>query len=40
MAFRWRADAAPMVECWLGSFVVFQGVQTNIAEKPYVLVIF
>ena len=27
-AFRWRAD-----ECGLGSFVIFQGVQTNNAKK-------
>ena len=30
----------PNIECWLGSFVVFQGIRTSIAKKPYVFVIF
>ena len=24
------------IECWLGSFVIFQGIRTNIAKKPYI----
>ena len=27
-------------DCWLGSFVNFPGIQTGIAKKPYILVIF
>ena len=27
-------------ECWLGSFVIFQGIQTSIAKKPNSFVIF
>ena len=23
------------IECWLCSFVIFQGIQTNIAKNPY-----
>ena len=34
--FGWRAD----VECWLGSFKVLQGIQTSIAKKSYIFVIF
>ena len=30
----------PNIECWLGSFVIFQGVRTSIAKKPYNFVIF
>ena len=30
----------PNNECWLGSFVIFQGIQTSIAKKPYIFVIF
>ena len=33
MAFRWRA------ECWLDSFVIFQGIRTSIAKKSYIFVI-
>ena len=33
--FKW-----PNIECWLGSFVIFQGTLTSIAKKPYILVIF
>ena len=25
---------------WLGSFVIFQGIRTSIAKKPYIFVIF
>ena len=28
-AFRWR----PNIECWLGSYVIFQGIRTGIAKK-------
>ena len=28
------------IECWLGSFVIFQGIRTSAAEKPYSVVIF
>ena len=28
------------MECWLGSFVIFQGIPTSIAKKPYSLAIF
>ena len=28
------------IECWLGSFVIFQRVRTSIAKKPYIFVIF
>ena len=30
----------PNNECWLGSFVIFQGIRTSIAKKPYIFVIF
>ena len=30
----------PNIECWLGSFVIFQGVCTSIAKKPYIFLIF
>ena len=40
MAFRWRADDGPNIECWLGSFFIFQGVRTSIAKKTYIFVIF
>ena len=36
LAGRWW----PNIECWLGSFVIFQGVRTSIAKKPYIFVIF
>ena len=38
-AFRWRADDSNM-ECWLGSFLIFQGISTSIAKEPYIFVIF
>ena len=28
------------IECWLGSFVIFQGIWTSIAKKPFIFVIF
>ena len=41
MAFHWRADDRwHYIECWLGSFVIFQGIRTSIAKKPYIFVIF
>ena len=30
----------PNIEFWLGRFVIFQGIQTSIAMKPYIFVIF
>ena len=30
----------PNIECWLGSFVIFQGIRTSIAKKPHIFVIF
>ena len=30
----------PNIECWLGSFVIFQGIWTSIAKKTYNFVIF
>ena len=30
----------PNIECWLGSFVIFQGIGNSIAKKPYNFVIF
>ena len=30
----------PHIECWLGSFVIFQGIWTSIAKKPFIFVIF
>ena len=30
----------PNIECWLGSFMIFQGIWTSIAKKPYSFVIF
>ena len=32
LAGRWW----PITECWLGSFVVLQGIQTSIAKRPYI----
>ena len=29
----------PNIECWLGSLVIFQGIQTSMAKKPYSFVI-
>ena len=36
LACRWWPD----IECWLGSFVTFQGIRTSIAKKPYIFQIF
>ena len=30
----------PNIECWLGSFVIFQEIWTRNAEEPYIFVIF
>ena len=30
----------PTSDCWLGSFVIFQEIQTSIAKKSYIFVIF
>ena len=30
----------PNIECWLGSFVSFQGIRTFFAKKPFIFVIF
>ena len=30
----------PNIDCWLGSFVIFQGIRTSIAKEPYSIVIF
>ena len=30
----------PNIDCWMGSFVIFQGTRTSITMKPYHLVIF
>ena len=30
----------PNIECWIVSFMVLQGIRTNIAKKPYIFVIF
>ena len=35
LPFKW-----PDIECWLGSFVIFQGIRTTIAKKSYIFVIF
>ena len=32
-------EMASNIECWLGSFVIFQGIWTSIAKKPYIFVI-
>ena len=36
LAGRWW----PTIECWLGSFVVLQGIRTSIAKEPFIFVIF
>ena len=41
MPFKWYfAGMMPNIECRLGSFVIFQGIWTSIAKKPYIFVIF
>ena len=40
MAFRWRADAVgPSLNARMVA-VIFQGIRTRVAEKPYIFVIF
>ena len=37
--FKWRFTGRPIwpnIECYLGSFVIFQGIQTSFAKKPYI----
>ena len=36
LAGRWW----PNIECWISSFVIFQGIQASIATKPFIFVIF
>ena len=39
LPFKGRFAGGPMmanIECWLGSFVIFQGIRTSIAKKPYI----
>ena len=36
LACRWR----PNIECWPGSFVIFQGIWTSVDKKPYTFVFF
>ena len=33
MAFCWRADDVPKIECCLGSFVIFHGIRTSVAKN-------
>ena len=40
MAFCWWADDGPTLNAGLAAFVIFQGIQTSIAEKPYIFVNF
>ena len=42
MAFRWRADAGPILNAGLVAFSIFHGIRTSIAiaKKPYIFVIF
>ena len=37
--FKWRFAGVPMMaqHCWLGSFVIFQGIWTSIAKQPIFL---
>ena len=35
-----RPDSVTPFECWLGGFVIFQGIRTCIAKKPFIFVIF
>ena len=40
---KWCLAGGPImahIECWLGSFVILQGIQTSITRKPYKFVIF
>ena len=36
----WPASETPNIECWFGSFVIFQQIQASTAMKPYIFVIF
>ena len=42
MPFKWCFPGVPMmaqhIECWLGSFVIFQGIRTSIAKNSYIFV--
>ena len=44
--FKWHFPDGPMmaqlgnIECWLGSFVIFQEILTSIAKEPFSFVIF
>ena len=31
---------AQNIDCWLGSFVIFQGIRTSFAKKPHSFVLF
>ena len=35
---KWRFVGGPNTECWLVSLVVLQGIRTNIAKKPHIIV--
>ena len=40
---KWHFTFRPImahIECWLGSFAIFQGMRTSIAKKPYIFLIF
>ena len=30
----------PIIKCWLGSFLILQGIRASIAKEPYIFVIF
>ena len=38
--FRINLSPSHILGCWLGSFVILQGLRTSIAKKPYIFVIF
>ena len=38
--FKWRVAGRPNIKCWLGIFVIFQGIRISIAKKPYKFEIF
>ena len=40
MALPWHADNGPTLNSGLVAFVIFQGIRTSIAKKPYIFVIF
>ena len=33
----WPASETPNIECWFGSFVIFQQIQPSTAMKPFIL---